>query len=74
VVFYPVLEQSPLAEFDEAQQKQLLSGKAILADMTMPDGKKSAAFVQIDTETKQVMGACRGDETQQCRSESAARR
>ena len=57
VVFYPVLEQSPLAEFDEAQQKQLLSGKAILADMTMPDGKKSAAFVQIDTETKQVMSA-----------------
>ena len=33
VVFYPVLESSPLERYDEAQQKQLLAGKAILADV-----------------------------------------
>ena len=33
VMFYPVLSQAPLAQYDQEQQKQLLSGKAILADM-----------------------------------------
>lgn len=55
VVFYPVLESSPLERYDEAQQKQLLAGKAILADVETADGRHSKAFVQIDEETKQVM-------------------
>ena len=56
VMFYPVLSQAPLAQYDQEQQKQLLSGKAILADM-MIDGKQSKAFVQLDAETNQVMYA-----------------
>jgi len=55
VVFYPALKSSPLERYDEAQQKQLLDGKAIVADVEMADGRNSKAFVQIDTETKQVM-------------------
>jgi hypothetical protein len=55
VVFYPVLEASPLEDFNESQQKQLSDGKAILADMKMPDGRKGKMFVQIDNGTKQVM-------------------
>ena len=55
VVFYPALKSSPLERYDEAQQKQLLDGKAIVADVEMADGRSSKAFVQIDTETKQVM-------------------
>ena len=31
VVFYPVLETSPLEQYNEEQQKQLMEGKAILA-------------------------------------------
>ena len=55
VVFYPALKSSPLERYDEAQQKQLLDGKAIVADVEMSDGRSSKAFVQIDAETKQVM-------------------
>ena len=49
------LKSSPLERYDEAQQKQLLDGKAIVADVEMSDGRSSKAFVQIDAETKQVM-------------------
>ncbi|MCS2613151.1 DUF4099 domain-containing protein [Bacteroides fragilis] len=55
VVFYPALKSSPLEQYDEAQQKQLLDSKAIIADVEMPDGRHSKAFVQIDEGTKQVM-------------------
>ncbi|WP_290060539.1 DUF4099 domain-containing protein [Bacteroides acidifaciens] len=55
VVFYPALKSSPLERYDEAQQKQLLAGKAIVADVEMADGRSSKAFVQIDAGTKQVM-------------------
>ena len=55
VVFYPVLKSSPLEKYSEAQQKQLLDGKAIIADVETADGRHSKAFVQIDEETKQVM-------------------
>lgn len=55
VVFYPVLKSSPLERYDEAQQKQLLAGKAIVAEVETADGRHSKAFVQIDPETKQVM-------------------
>lgn len=55
VVFYPQLEKSPLEAFTQEQQEDLLAGKAILADVKDADGRSSKAFVQIDTETKQVM-------------------
>ena len=55
VVFYPALKSSPLERYNEAQQKQLLDGKVIIADVEMADGRHSKAFVQIDTETNQVM-------------------
>lgn len=57
VVFYPELKHTPLEQYTPEQQEQLRAGKAILADTTLPDGKKSKAFVQIDFETKQVMSA-----------------
>ena len=57
VVFYPVLKTSPLEKYSEAQQKQLLAGNTIIADVELADGKHSKAFVQIDAGTKQVMSA-----------------
>ena len=55
VVFYPVLKKFSLEKYSEEQQKQLRSGKVILADTVTADGRKTKAFVQIDTETNQVM-------------------
>lgn len=55
VVFYPVLKSTPLDRYDDAQQKLLLAGKAIVADVATADGRYSKAFVQIDSETNQVM-------------------
>lgn len=55
VVFYPVLKKSSLEKYSEERQKQLRSGKVILADTVTADGRKTKAFVQIDTETNQVM-------------------
>ena len=55
VVFYPVLKSSPLEKYSEAQQKQLLDGKAVIVDVDTSDGRRSKAFVQIDPETKQVL-------------------
>ena len=54
-MFYPALKSSPLEKYDEAQQKQLLAGKAIVADTETADGRHSKVFVQIDPETNQVM-------------------
>ena len=54
-MFYPALKSSPLEKYDEAQQKQLLAGKAIIADTETADGRHSKVFVQIDPETNQVM-------------------
>lgn len=54
IMFYPVLQQSPIEKYNDEQRKQLLDGKAIVADMELPDGKHTKTFVQIDTETKQV--------------------
>lgn len=55
VVFYPALKNSPLERYDEAQQKLLLSGKAIIADARTSDGRSSKVFVQVDAGTNQVM-------------------
>ena len=55
VMFFPVLERSPLEQFSKEEQDSLLAGKAILADVTDRDGRKSKAFVQIDPETNHVM-------------------
>ena len=50
-----MLKKSSLEKYSEEQQKQLRSGKVILADTVTADGRKTKAFVQIDTETNQVM-------------------
>ncbi len=55
VIFFPVLNKSSLEKYNEEQQKQLRSGKVILADALTTDGRKTKAFVQIDIETNQVM-------------------
>ena len=55
MVFYPVLKSSQLERYDKEQQKQLLAGKAILADAETGDGRHSKAFVQVDPETNQVL-------------------
>ena len=54
VVFYPVLETSPLEQYNEEQQKQLMDGKAILAQVETAEGRQKM-FVQIDPGTRQVM-------------------
>lgn len=55
VMFYPVLRYAPLDQFNESQQELLKEGKAVIADITTPEGKETKAFVQIDNETNQVM-------------------
>lgn len=55
VVFYPVLEHSPLENYSREQQEELLSGKAVMADVQDAEGRRTKAFVQIDRETNQVM-------------------
>ena len=55
VLFFPVLKKSPLEKYNEEQKKQLQSGKTILAYSVTADGRKTKVFVQIDTETNQVM-------------------
>lgn len=57
VIFFPVLKKSSLEKYNEEQQKQLRAGKVILVDALTTDGRKTKAFVQIDTETNQVMSA-----------------
>ena len=55
VVFYPVLKKSPIDRYDERQREQLRRGKVILADTVTAEGRRTKAFVQIDTGTNQVM-------------------
>ena len=55
VIFYPVLKYAPLEKFTKEQQELLKQGKAVVADVDMPDGAHVKAFVQIDGETNQVM-------------------
>ena len=55
VMFYPVLKYAPLDNFTKEQQELLKQGKAVVADVDMPDGAYVKAFVQIDGETNQVM-------------------
>ena len=45
----------PLEQFDDNQQQLLKDGKAVVADVTSPQGTIIKAFVQIDPETNQVM-------------------
>lgn len=55
VIFFPVLKKSPLEKYSEEQKRHLQSGRTILADSVTADGRKTKVFVQIDTETNQVM-------------------
>ena len=51
VMFYPVLKYALLEQFDDNQQQLLKDGKAVVADVTSPQGTIIKAFVQIDPET-----------------------
>ena len=55
VMFYPVLKFAPLDNFTKEQQELLKQGKAVVANVNIPDGNPIKAFVQIDGETNQVM-------------------
>ena len=55
VMFYPVLKYAPLDKFTKEQQELLKQGKAVVANVNIPDGNPIKAFVQIDGETNQVM-------------------
>mgnify|MGYP000673966849 CR=1 FL=1 len=57
VVFYPVLESSPLERYDEAQQKQLLDGKAIIADVETADGRHSKG-IRADRRGNEASDVC----------------
>ena len=57
VLFYPVLKNAPIEQFDEHQQKLLQEGRVIIAEVTLPEGQKTTAFVQIDNVTQQVLTA-----------------
>ncbi len=54
VVFYPVLGNAPIEQFNEQQQTLLKEGKAILTEIDK-DGEKVMSFVQLDLATNQVM-------------------
>ena len=58
VVFYPRLDEYDLKLFNEAQQKNLTAGKAIIGNLeSNEEGKEKGVkcFFQIDPETKQVL-------------------
>ena len=55
VMFYPKLEKVNLTRFPENQQKSLTAGEIVIADHSLPDGRKAPAYYQIDPGTNQVM-------------------
>ena len=76
ILFYPVLAQSRLEQFSEANCQKLEAGKAVMATMTDADGRQVQAFHQIDEGTGQILSVptpvigrnlqyfCIGDERQ----------
>ena len=57
VLFYPALKNAPIEQFNEHQQTLLKEGKVIIAEVTLPEGQKTNAFVQVDAVTHQVLTA-----------------
>ena len=55
ILFYPVLAQSRLEQFSEANRQKLAAGKAVMAAMTDADGRQVQAFHQIDEGTGQIL-------------------
>ena len=55
VLFFPEMKDCDLSGFNDKQREQLLSGKAIIADVDGPDRHPIKAFVQIDPETKHLL-------------------
>lgn len=53
VLFYPQLLRCNLEQYTEEEQKSMLEGKTIVS--VSPTGSTGKFFVQIDTETNQVM-------------------
>ncbi len=54
VLFYPVLEEAHIGQFNEEQQRLLKEGKTIMAEITK-DGEEVMSFVQFDAATNQVL-------------------
>lgn len=56
VVFYPKMSQAPIDNFTEDEQKQLLAGHVIIADLLVGEknASKTQCFVQIDKDTNHV--------------------
>lgn len=55
ILFYPVLAQSRLEQFSEANRQKLEAGKAVIATMTDTNGRQVQAFHQIDEGTRQIL-------------------
>ena len=55
VLFYPVLEEADLSRFSEQERVVLESGKSIIATVEDKNGNMVRSYVQLDSETKQVL-------------------
>jgi hypothetical protein len=55
VMFYPVLKSNELTRFSPEERKALLANQAIIANVTMADGKEVPAFHQLDPGTRQIL-------------------
>jgi hypothetical protein len=57
VLFYPVLQEAELAQFNEQERTLLEQGKSIISTVNDKDGNPVRSFVQLDGQTKQVLSA-----------------
>ena len=57
VLFYPELEEADLSRFNEQERTLLESGKSIIATVEDKNGNMVRSYVQLDSETKQVLSA-----------------
>jgi hypothetical protein len=55
VMFYPQLKKNDLERFSPDDRKALEANQAIIAEATMPDGKKVQSFHQLDSGTNQIL-------------------
>lgn len=55
VLFYPVLEEADLSRFSEQERAVLESGKSIIATVEDKNCNMVRSYVQLDSETKQVL-------------------
>jgi hypothetical protein len=55
IMFYPQLTKNDLARFTPDDRNALNASQAVIAEATMPDGKKVQSFHQLDPGTKQML-------------------